>query len=346
MLYTEDTQIGALAVHIVGNKAKDEPLLISPALSEQTDDTGLMQTLTAYFMGGFKTEEYYNLYHETDLACNEVYNFACKIFDDPEAFYDNSVSLAKHLYETGVHPQIKSGEFYVVYLTDCRFGGETVDAVGLFKSETRDTFLDVERQGEGLHIASHQGISVNRPDKGCVVFNTERELGFAACVVDNTNRAEARYWIDDFLCVRPRQDTYHNTHNVLAMCKKYVTRHLPSEFEVSKADQAEMLNETMKYFREQDSFSLDDFSEKVIRQPEVVESFTRYKQEYEQERDIRIEDEFAISDSAVKKQARSFKSVIKLDRNFHIYVHGNRNLLEQGEDEKGKFYKVYYQEEE
>ena len=64
------------------------------------------------------------------------------------------------------------------------------------------------------------------------------------------------------------------------------------------------------------------------------------------ERDIRIEDEFGISDSAVKKQARSYKSVIKLDRNFHIYVHGNRNLLEQGEDEKGKFYKVYYQEEE
>lgn len=46
------------------------------------------------------------------------------------------------------------------------------------------------------------------------------------------------------------------------MCKKYVTGHLPSEFDVSKADQAEMLNETMKYFREQDNFSLDDFSEK------------------------------------------------------------------------------------
>ena len=84
----------------------------------------------------------------------------------------------------------------------------------------------------------------------------------------------------------------------------------------------------------------------MIRQPEVMESFSRYKQEYEQDRDIRIEDEFAISESAVKKQARSYKSVIKLDRNFHIYVHGNRSLLEQGEDEKGKFYKVYYEEEE
>ena len=97
-------------------------------------------------------------------------------------FYDHSVSLARHLYETGMHPQIKSGEFYVVYFTDCRFGGETVDAVGLFKSETRDTFLDVEEQASGLHIAAHQGINVNKLDKGCVVFNTEREAGFAVCV--------------------------------------------------------------------------------------------------------------------------------------------------------------------
>ena len=346
MLYTEESRIGALAVHIVGNKAKDEPLMVSPSLSDQLSDAALMQTLLAYFMGGFKSEEYFNLYHDTDLTCNEVWNFTCKIFDDPESFYDHSVSLARHLYETGMHPQIKSGEFYVVYFTDCRFGGETVDAVGLFKSETRDTFLDVEEQASGLHIAAHQGINVNKLDKGCVVFNTEREAGFAVCVVDNTNRAEARYWIDDFLHVRQRQDNYHNTHNAMAMCKKYVTKHLPNEFEVSKADQAEMLNETMKYFKEQDSFSLDDFSEKVIRQPEVMESFSRYKQEYEQDRDIRIEDEFGISDSAVRKQARSYKSVIKLDRNFHIYVHGNRNLLEQGEDEKGKFYKVYYEEEE
>lgn len=346
MLYTEDTRIESLAVHVAGNKSKDEPLLISPSLSPQVANEELMRTLTAYFLDAFKSEEYYNLHHETDLTCNEVWNFAGRIFDDPDALYQHSVSLARHLYETGTHPQIKGGEFYVVYFSDCRFGGESVDALGLFKSETRDTFLDVEQHDEGIRLSRREGIDIKRLDKGAVIFNVEREAGFAACIVDNTNRSEARYWIDDFLRVRPRQDNYHNTHNTLAMCKKYVTKHLAKEFDVSKADQAEMLNETMNYFREQESFSIDDFSEKVIRQPEVVESFTRFRQEYEQERDIRIEDEFGISDSAVKKQARSYKSVIKLDRNFHIYVHGNRSLLEQGQDEKGKFYKVYYEEEE
>lgn len=346
MLYSEDTRIETLAVHVVGNKSKDEPLMISPGVSPQVADEGLMRTLTAYFLGGFKSEECYNLYHETDLTCNEVWNFAGRIFDDPEAFYEHSVSLAKHLYESGLHPQIKSGEFYAVYFSDCRFGGEPTDALGLFKSETRDTFLDVGHEAEGVRIAAREGIDIKRLDKGAVIFNVEREAGFAVCIVDNTNRTEARYWIDDFLRVRQRQDDYHNTHNALAMCKKYVTKHLSKEFDVSKADQAEMLNDTITYFQEQDNFSLDEFSEKVIRQPEVAESFARFKQEYEQDRDIRIEDEFGISDSAVKKQARSYKSVIKLDRNFHIYVHGNRSLLEQGEDEKGKFYKVYYEEEQ
>ena len=40
MLYTEDTRIAALAVHIVGNKAKAAPLLVSPALSGQVGATG------------------------------------------------------------------------------------------------------------------------------------------------------------------------------------------------------------------------------------------------------------------------------------------------------------------
>ncbi|MCC6583451.1 MAG: nucleoid-associated protein, partial [Chitinophagales bacterium] len=38
--------------------------------------------------------------------------------------------------------------------------------------------------------------------------------------------------------------------------------------------------------------------------------------------------------------------VLKLDRNFHIYIHGNTEMIQQGIDEDGrKFYKIFYQEE-
>lgn len=104
MLYTDDTRIEALALHLVGNKMKDEPLLLSPGPSTQTGDEELTRILVAYFLGGFKGEETYNLFHESDLECNEVYRFACRIFDDAEHFYDHSVALARHLYEAGGHP--------------------------------------------------------------------------------------------------------------------------------------------------------------------------------------------------------------------------------------------------
>jgi hypothetical protein len=49
---------------------------------------------------------------------------------------------------------------------------------------------------------------------------------------------------------------------------------------------------------------------------------------------------------AVKKQQRIYKSVLKLDKNFHIYIHGNTDLIEKGVDMDGrKYYKIYYQEE-
>ena len=102
----------------------------------------------------------------------------------------------------------------------------------------------------------------------------------------------------------------------------------------------------MNYFKENHSFDLQDCASEVIQQPEVIESFKQFREDYQKENEVTLQDQFDISDEAVKKQARSFKSVIKLDKNFHIYVHGNSNLIEKGSDEKGKFYKVYYTEEE
>jgi hypothetical protein len=38
--------------------------------------------------------------------------------------------------------------------------------------------------------------------------------------------------------------------------------------------------------------------------------------------------------------------MFKLNKNFDIHIHGNRDLIEQDIDENGrKFYKIYYQEE-
>ena len=60
-----------------------------------------------------------------------------------------------------------------------------------------------------------------------------------------------------------------------------------------------------------------------------------------------VNQNFLVNDRAVKKMARYFKSVIKLDSNFHIYVHGKREWIERGFDEEKKlnYYKTFFEKE-
>jgi len=339
-----ETNINAFCVHWVGNKIADEGCFLSKNMV--VINQVLKKLLTHYFVSSFKSSEYFNFYHDTDINMNEVFVYASKIFKNPETLLEQSINLAKHLYEQSVHPKIKGGEFYTVYFKDCIIDGKTVDAVGLFKSENKDTFLKVYPAGDGFEIESEKGININKLDKGCFIFNTERENGYIVAVVDNTNKGvEAQYWIDDFLHVRQRKDEYYNTQNILTLTKHFIKDELPQQFEISKADQVDLLNKSLKFFNEKDNFNIEKFTNEVIGQPDVIEKFNQFKSTYAREYEVDFADDFTISESAVKKQSRSLKSVIKLDKNFDILIHGNRELIEQGNDEKGKYYKLYYKEE-
>lgn len=129
------------------------------------------------------------------------------------------------------------------------------------------------------------------------------------------------------------------------MCRNYLAEQLPTDFEVSRADQVDMLNRSLTYFQKEPKFQLDTFEREVISQPEVIDKFNQYRQRYQDERQLALAEDFDVNPTAVKKQTRAFKSVIKLDKNFHVYVHGSRDMIEQGEDEHGKYYKLYYHEE-
>lgn len=344
MIHNEDAVITAAALHKVGNKYEDEGCRFSQ--HELFLDDNLSQLLANFFLSPFKSEEYYQFSHDTDLSMNEVYAYVGRIFDDPNHLYEESCHIAKHLYEKSEHPNIKPGDFYTVYFENCYLDGESVDAVGIFKSENKDTFLRVKQDDDDFVLESEQGVNIKKLDKGCLIFDQERERGFTVAVVDNTNRStEAQYWVDDFLHVTPKQDEYFHTQNIMALTKSFVLNELPEEFEVSKAEQASILNDSVTFFKEKESFTMDEFNQEVMQQPEIIERFQSYKQQFSNDNNIEFPEEFDISESAVKKQSKGFKSVIKLDKNFHIYIHGSQNLLEQGEDEKGKFYKIYYKEE-
>ncbi len=346
MISQELANIEAIAIHKVGNKGTGEGVKFSKSLIK-TDDT-INQLLLSYFFTPFKSNEYYNLYHDADLQLNEVYNYVSGVFEDPDSLYEQSVNIAKHLYNQSIHPKINEGELYVVYLQDCIVDGETVDAVGIFKSETRETYLKVFPKGDGFEINTDDGININKLDKGCLIFNTEPEAGYLVAVAENLKKgSEARYWKDDFLKLTERTDEYFKTKSAIELCKDFITEKLPDEFQVSRVDQADLLNKSAQFFKEKESFGMGEFAEEVIQQPEVAESFRNFKSEYETKKEIPFDEDFEISKNAVKKQASVFKSVIKLDKNFHIYVHGKREFIVRGVDEESgmNYYQLFFHEE-
>jgi hypothetical protein len=347
MFQFNDIAIEDVIVHHIGSKTEDEGIQLSNLGLDLNDDQ-LQVLLMQYFLTPFKPGEMFTLTHPEDINKNEVYACISQIFADRETFIEQSVNLANHLYEQSEHPKINPGELYVAYFTNCMVDGDMVDAIGLFKSESKETFLKVENKKNSLGVQYHSGVNINKLDKGCLIFNLEPEKGYQVIIVDNVNKGgEAQFWKDRFLQVTTRKDEYHQTRNYLDMCKTFVMEEAPREFEISKTDQTEFMNKSANYFKKNEDFNYQDFAEQVIVQPEVVESFNNYKKQYATEHACDITDEFAISAPAVKKEAKTMKNVIKLDKNFHIYVHGNSEYLIKGFDENTgmHFYQLYFKEE-
>jgi hypothetical protein len=347
MITSNNTTLQAVVAHHVGSKAGDEGVRLSAAPMSVSDEVEAL--LLSYFLSSFKAQEYYTLRSESgDSESNAVFDSVCAIFDRPDTLVEQSAALAKRLYEQSADSKVKRGYLFVACLKDCMVDGETFDAVGLFKSENQESFLKLLPDDGGLSISADSGLNVSKPDRGCLIFNTERENGFLVAITGSSRSiSEEQYWTDGFLNAAQRKDDFFRTQQAIALCKNFVTQRLPETFEVTKADQADMLNKSVKFFKENDSFSIDGFAQEVIADPEAIKSFKSFKHEFDRDGDGEFPEQFEISEAAVKSQARALKSVIKLDKNFHIYVHGRREYISRGYDEATglHFYQLFFKEE-
>ncbi|WP_210149571.1 nucleoid-associated protein [Chryseobacterium scophthalmum] len=337
-------QINKFIVHSIGNKNNGDGVRFSEIL---TDFNKIEEHIKQLANNSFKFDELYSFFFLPNLDLHPVYQFISSIFKNKESFIEQSQNIGRYLYDKSTHPQIKSGELCVIYFNDCKIDDEVVDCIGIFKSENKETVLKVNDKENGFELTDVKGINTDKLDKGCLIFNTRQENGFLISVVDNTNRSsEAQYWKDEFLGIQPIKNEYHQTNQFLGIAKQFVTKQLSEDFEVSKTDQIEFLNRSVDYFKKHNIFDKKEFEEKVFENSSVIESFRKFDENYRQENTLDLLDHFEISEQAVKKQARAFKNILKLDKNFHIYIHGNNDLIERGVDEHGrKYYKIFYEQE-
>jgi hypothetical protein len=346
MVFTE-ASLDRLAVHYTGNKQNGGALLLSK--KEQDLDQDLRVRLAEALLGRFgQCHERYAFRHSSSLEYNEVYNYTRTALADTADFFEQSIRMARHLFESSLHPRIKPGELYITLFTGIEDGDQTLQAIGLFKAETRSLFAGLLPGEDDLSIELKEGIELTKMDKGCLILERAKEKGFELLIFDaNGKGEEAQFWKDKFLGVMLQQNEYVQTQDFLTLTKNYVTQQMPGEFEVSKTEQIDILNRSMDYFKTHGSFDRSEFETEVLHHDELIHSFRKFDQQHRQQHELDPLEEFDISREAVKRQSRVFKSVIKLDRNFHIYVHGDRELIEKGYDEalKKHYYKIYFDHE-
>lgn len=340
MIVATDAYISEIVCHRFSVDNSYDILSCNKTKVNNDDNVSLKSILLDAFASH---NEVFEFVHDIDIDLN-VLRKIVKEYWDVEDLLSTSKDIYHHLKEVAIHPKIKDGELVLAKFEDIQIENSYYEALGIYKIEQKESFMEIDINSEGAaSVRILSGVLSKNIDKAClIVFAKEEPWVF---VVDKNNK-DTQYWIDDFLHVRQRKDEFSNTQNVMAMAKNFVTKELPKTFEVSKADQIDLLNKSLQFFKEKDTFDMEEFAHEVIEQPEVIDSFHAYKRNYESENDIVIDDNFAISNYAFKKQQRSYKRIINLDKEIQIIINGNRQNVEQGEDERGKYYKVYYSEEE
>lgn len=260
---------------------------------------------------------------------NMVYRFVSKMFNDTNTVIEQSNNLARHLYEQSIHPNIKVGEFYVVYFKDCSFGDEIVDAIGLFKSENRETILKVLYENNSLRFQPEDGISLKKLDKGCLIFNICKDDGYRLAVVDNAKiGSDVHYWADNFLHVEDMGDDYHNTIQIEGFCSGYI-KQLQCEgetlYSAAKAKSvAHILSST--------NIVTQDQIERVFCDTEEhTRKFNEYKTKYVESHGM-IPKEFTPNKDAVKRKAVNKLNSVKLGTDYELRILNPNAEIENGYD--------------
>ncbi|SFB77101.1 hypothetical protein SAMN04487891_102245 [Flagellimonas taeanensis] len=350
MLNLYPAQIESISLHRVGNKSKNEAAFMSAEPFSLNDEmSGLLKE---YFFRPFreKEENYFRFAHDVDLEFNEVFKSISELFENPSNGHQVSKKITQHLFDQSNHPHIKSGEVYVVHFSDMVIDNKKTDAVGIFKSELKHDFLQFREKEQNLEILIKQGININKLDKGCIIFNMDKEEGYKVLSVDS-NRYDAKYWLENFLGLVPLTDENFYTKNYLKFCQNFAKDVvLPAE---DKQQEVLFMNRAVNHFAKNDAFEETAFLNEVMENPELIPEFKHYKVEKGPKYSIEDISNFDIANKAVSDARKKIKNVINLDTNIQIKLdfinpESAEKFVEKGWDEERQmyYYLVYFNKEQ
>lgn len=317
-------------IQVVGNKTRGEGLSAASVLA---DVNGSSEFLTKLVEKSFMMDDVKQFGYIESVELNPVYQFVSKIFDDGSAFLKQSVNIATFLYDQSIHPNIRSGELYVLLL-ECEYKKETVEAIAILKSERKDPFLATDNDGREISVRTIYGTGLKGLDKGCLVLNIDREKGYVVGTVDNTNNgSDAQYWTDSFLHVSDCDDDYHQTVRLMDLCKGFVKQQ-------ENLEGAIMAKKTVDAFAAGETIQMDALADMICQNEEQRKAFDDYRLSYEAEHGVFAEEVSVVKKAAIRKPVTKL-TTLKLGADYEVKVLNPEARIEQGEDESGTWWKLY-----
>lgn len=232
-------------------------------------------------------------------------------------------------------------DLFIIHFNKLRMGDGVYQGIGIYKLDYKEAYLNTNDDGVETYIQISSGISDRKIEKGVLILDTE---GVETIYLVDRGNFAGGYWKHDFVGVELKQDDMNNTSFFLDNARSFITETLPGEYELDKVAQAELMNRTIDYFKANEKFDRSTYEKEVLMDDGVIESFKEFDSLNNNIGEYVVDESFEISQKALKKQLKRFKSVIKFDNNFHLYIHGDAENVEQGQDADGrKYFKIYYE---
>jgi hypothetical protein len=292
---------------------------------------------------GFNLDARYQFEENGNGAGMSVKNLVENFFQRNDNFHELSIELAKEWIQA--QPEtVKFHEMIVCEYQNLFIDGKMYPGLGIFLINTKENFLTIQKTTDNFSIRLNEGVNLKKLMDCALMIPVSAHIQTNIFFKQNMYDFESNHLTDQFLHTKPVSNNFYQTSHQLNMLKAYIDHELEEE---PRLEKMEKMNRSMEYFKNHEHFDQRDFETSIFNEPEQKQAFERFRHQYAEDKNLQIVDEFDIAPNAVKKKSHYIRSVIKLDKDFHIYVHGNRQNIIRGYDpERGKyFYQLFFDEE-
>jgi hypothetical protein len=329
-----------MSIHRTGSDIEDVLLTRQPV---ELDDT-LRSDLTDVLLKNFLLEAPYTFSDPDSSSKSNIQILISNMTKVNDRFHEYSTELTSAYAGSFKDKKMKPGELIFCGFEKVIYNGRQTRALVIIKTDSKEDFLELDPAKESYMVSIRKGLSMNRQNRIVLIVGTgtdnEVQLFFKKTDLGMTQN----HFMDGFLMVTPEKSDFYYTSNHLKMIKTYMQDEMEEDDKIEKIDK---LNRSVEFMRNNDRLDIKQFESDIFDKPEHIEAFENFRKNYARDHELEIVDEFDISEPAIRKNQRYIRSVIKLDKNFHIYVHGNRHNIVKGYDPERKmnYYTLYFTDE-